>query len=208
MNYNFNIKQLEDYHVNDYYVNDMIWNLFLIVVPIVLYFLIKKRWYYSRGGLWNKILVLVLFVAWLTFLPNTAYVMTDVRHLVNYCPNTEFNVCPTNSWMPIFFFTYSLIGWISFVWLLNSVVALVGSRLNRVIASVFLLLAIPMSALGVLLGLLDRLNSWDLITRPMTVYKTTILYFTDWQLLKILIIYSVLFFVLYGLGGLFLKKSN
>jgi uncharacterized membrane protein len=155
-------------------------NLSLAVVPVIL-----ARW--LRGGverdlekrgrvrwlLWAPVALL-----WLMFLPNTAYLLTEWRHYLTivmespgYYPVLNGLAYPAGTTRDLvsltaFFGMYSLAGLIALVYAVRPVEAVLGQVVkptgapavlkDSVVAGVFLLCSV-----GVYLGLVNRLNSWD-----------------------------------------------
>lgn len=193
--------------INNYQVVTIFWNLFLALLPFFFGYLLIKFW--QKTGLirWqHKLIGVLLWFVWLLFLPNTAYVISDVRHLLDYCPrDTQFRVCQENAWMPVFFFTYGLLGWISFVYGLAQMKMFISKATNRLMSHIYLLVTIPIIALGLLLGLVNRFNSWDLFVNPHELWQAIQTYWTDSQSFTNLLILSILLYILYGIGHLGLK---
>ncbi len=192
--------------INGYPVLVIFWNLFLAVVAVwqtyylLLLFQKKNRNYFS--------IILISFF-WLLFTPNTTYLLTDARHIIGFCPPSEFaNVCADNAWMTIFFFVFAAGGWLTFVWCLRPVRNLIRTLYGYTSALIFILAIIPLMALGVLLGLVNRWNSWEIFTDPLGILYTIFIYFTDLTYLQNWLIISVLFYILYFSGEKFFTKLN
>ncbi|MDO8592443.1 MAG: DUF1361 domain-containing protein [bacterium] len=199
---------LGDVYINDYQLFTIFWNLILALTPLALYFILRKYAAETRlAGLGQKIIAIVLFFVWLLFFPNTAYIITDVRHLLNYCPaDSPFKVCEENAWMIMLFFTYSSLGWISFYYLLKQMAKLAGEIFSRFISRVFIALAIPVTALGVLVGLFNRFNSLDAILFPVQFIKVIGLYFSDINYFLNWLIFTVFLYLLYLAGDVIFRK--
>lgn len=201
---------LSDIAINQYQLVTFVWNIFLALLPLAFYALLKSYW--RRTGLIKlrqKAAAAVLFIFWLLFLPNAAYIITDVRHLLNYCPLDSPNkVCADNAWMIIIFFTYSCFGWVSFYFLLKSMSGLINRIFVKFRPYLFAALIIPAVSLGVLFGLLNRFNSWDVFLFPLwfsrvfTAYFLDIKYFTDW------LIFTIFFYLLYFAGDVIFRKID
>lgn len=199
---------INDLTINGYQLFTVVWNLFLTAIPLFVFLYLKKLW--RAGRLRNsgqKVFGLILFFVWLIFLPNAAYIMTDARHLLNYCPAGSLdNVCPENAWMIMFFFAYSACGWVSFYYLLKLMVGLFEEIFNRLAAGCLLFFSIPLVSLGVLLGLLNRFNSWDIFFYPsnllqaVSVYFSRPAYFIDW------LFFTVFLYLLYFTGDAIFRK--
>jgi len=194
--------------INDYQLITVVWNIFLALLPLAFYVFLKSYW--RRTGLIKfnqKTAAIVLFIFWLLFFPNTAYIITDIRHLLNYCPfDSPEKVCAANAWMIIVFYTYSSFGWVSFYYLLKLMSDLANEIFSRLRPSFFAALVIPITSLGVLLGLLNRFNSWDVFLFPLwllqvfSVYFSDINYFIDW------LVFTFFLYLLYFAGDVIFRK--
>ena len=138
----------------------LVWNLFLAWIPMVLaitFDLVERRWWLLPVGL-----------AWLVFLPNAPYLVTDLVHL-----GEGYDL-----WRHVL--QYGFAAWTG---ILLGVVSLllVHQRLDREFGRVWGWLAAALSvagcAIGVVIGRFQRWNSWDLVTRPDAVGAATF----DWM---------------------------
>ena len=134
------------------------WNLFLAWVPFVLAVVLHDG---SRRG-WAPAALAALAAAWLLFLPNAPYIVTDFVHL------DEPHRAPLwyDAGMIAAFAATGLVLGLASVLLVQGVVArrfgaLVGWAM---LAPVFLL-----CSAGIYIGRVHGLNSWDLITRPQSL---------------------------------------
>ena len=138
---------------------DLIWNMILALIAYdaaVLTTISKKqKWLYP-----------LLLVVWLAFYPNTFYMLTDLVHMtwvgdtlwnpismrlfMAFVPSILFGVyCGIESWNIL------RERW-KWTWWLDMLVVAALSYL---------------SSLAIYIGRYDRLNSWDLVTRPQLVVK-------------------------------------
>lgn len=201
---------LDTLAVNHYQLLTVAWNIILTAVPLVIFLALKKYW--RKTGLkkyGERLMAVVLFVFWLLFMPNTAYIITDVRHLLDYCPiDSPDKVCAPNAWMIMFFFAYSSFGWVAFYYLLKAMSELIGEIFHKLWSNVFVALAVPAVALGVLLGLINRFNSLDIFFFPKQLflafwsYLSSPAYFMDW------LVFTIVLYGLYFSGELLFKKIN
>jgi len=136
----------------------MPWNLFLAYIP---YFITK---WMSNQSLWTKrrITALFFFVAWLLFIPNSFYIITDLFHL-----NDQQNDFIAPQW-------YDLALILSFAWN-GLLLGILSVRQMEKIAKqffpfwnemLFLYPVMLLNALGVYVGRYLRFNSWDVLTNP------------------------------------------
>jgi uncharacterized membrane protein len=188
--------------INNYPIIGIIWNLLLLVIPFflakILYRLWKKN---SFKNINEKIAAILFFMLWLLFIPNSVYVLTDVRHLLNYCPVNYYRICINNAWMIVFFFTYASIGWVTFVLLLNQMKAIFKEAYGQLIEKLFVIIIIPIISLGVLLGLVNRWNSWEVFLDPLKIINSSLYYFIDWTYFKNLLLFSIFLYILYYSGN-------
>jgi uncharacterized membrane protein len=140
----------------------LLWNLVLALLPLGIG-LLALRLSERRGSLARLAPLLVL---WLLFLPNSPYLVTDLVHL-----RFGGSALP---W-PVDAFVLSLAaatGLLAGVLSLAVVGEIVRARLGAHAARVFLALVIPLISVGVYLGRVVRLNSWDAILEPWSVAGT------------------------------------
>lgn len=199
---------LSNIAINDYKLITVVWNIFLALLPLAFYILLRLYW--RRTGLmkfYQKTAAVVLFIFWLLFFPNTAYIITDIRHLLNYCPlDSQDRVCPANAWMIIVFFTYASFGWVSFYFLLKLMSDLANEIIKRLRPCFFAALVIPLTSLGVLLGLLNRFNSWDIFLYPFWIWRVFLIYLLDINYFIDWLIFSLFLYLLYFAGDAIFKK--
>jgi uncharacterized membrane protein len=130
----------------------LVWNLTLAWVPFVLalaLWLVHRRRHTVAE-------LLTLGVAWLVFLPNAPYMLTDFVHLGT--THRLFDSIVLAS----FAFTALALGFASLV-----LVQTVVSRVFGAFAGWSLAVsALFLSSVGIYLGRVERLNSWDVLQRP------------------------------------------
>lgn len=196
--------------VNNYPILTIAWNIFLMIIPFVLglivFYYYKK---YIEDKKWQYIIASVLsFGLWILFVPNTAYIITDARHLSTLCQaSSNYRVCIEDAWYIPFFFTYALIGWIGYVVIIGQMKNFIKKIFGRIWGNAFVLGLVPLISIGVMLGLLDRWNSWELFIMPKAVLKNVWLYFTEPAYLLDFVMYTILLYGLYYLGELVLNKD-
>lgn len=134
------------------------WNLFLAFVP-----------YFITGWLMNNVMVMenkirlfMMLAAWLLFIPNSFYIITDLFHL------THIGSAP--KWFDLLLiFSFAWNGILPGIISLRRVELIVGlqSRKNFSVPLVFGVMWI--SAFGIYIGRFLRFNSWDVITDPFSL---------------------------------------
>lgn len=145
----------------------MLWNTFLAVVPLGLSMVL-----FRQGGR-RSLLWWLGAIAFVAFLPNAPYVLTDVIHLIDDIRRESSIWLIALVLMPQYLL-FMLIGFEAYVLsLINLGQDLKAQGHNRWVTPVELLLH-ALSAIGVYLGRFERFNSWDFVTHPHTVLERTI----------------------------------
>jgi uncharacterized membrane protein len=131
------------------------WNLCLAWVPLILAYAIS--WGASRKAVWPALPV--IGAAWLVFLPNAPYLITDLVHL------RELVNTPNAITLALLAGTGLLIGVKSVQLVHRAVEQLFGTATGRrTVQAVAVLIAI-----GVYLGRVLRWNSWTVISHPQAL---------------------------------------
>jgi len=136
----------------------LVWNLGLAWLPLVfallLYLAFRRRHTVAE--------LLALGAAWLVFLPNAPYVLTDFVHLGHQHRLVDSMILAS------FAFTALGLGFASLLLVQIVVTRKAGAAAGWVVA----LSALFLASIGVYLGRVHRFNSWDVITRPRLVAWT------------------------------------
>ena len=164
----------------------LVWNLGLAWLPLVfallLYVAFRRRHTVAE--------LLALGAAWLVFLPNAPYVLTDFIHLGARHRLVDSLILAS------FAFTALALGFASLLLVQIVVTRKAGATAGWAVA----IGALFLSSLGVYLGRVHRFNSWDVLTRPRHVA------WTMWQGLDNPFAHAdILFFV--AAGGAFLALA-
>jgi uncharacterized membrane protein len=146
----------------------MAWNLLLAMVPVLLAFALFKPAIRRSAGWWFGVVVFVLF------LPNAPYVITDVIHLFEDIRYARSDLQVLGELVPLYLLFFAA-GFVFYVLALD--------RLWRYVRTVrpqwrwwpIELGLQALCAVGVYLGRVVRLNSWQVFTRPRTVLASA-----DW----------------------------
>jgi uncharacterized membrane protein len=180
------------------------WNLMLAAIPVALAY--GLAWGLRGKGKQRNLPVWVclpLGLAWLAFLPNTCYLLTEWRHLLfdtQWAPLLDRAISDKTAMLSIakwalFFLTYSGLGVLTFVLAIRPLEQWLLSRRGKPwLVAPFLFFV---TSLGVYLGLIVRLNSWDLIHRPMFVWDTAISALTRPSLLTAILVFAGILWALY-----------
>jgi uncharacterized membrane protein len=191
-------------------VPNVLWNLFLAVIPVALAFVIARGVRRERAAtgtvqwlLWGP-----LALVWLLFLPNSCYLLTEWRHYLTTLTQSPLFAQARRGGdgridfflVTGFYLVYSGVGLLAFflaVWPLD--------RLTRVrlgwFGAVLRPLIFPLCALGVYLGLMrGRFNSWDLVngSRLSDLLAVTAQVFQRPDLLGLILLFGAVLWLFYA----------
>ncbi|MGC8667071.1 MAG: DUF1361 domain-containing protein [Chthonomonadales bacterium] len=155
------------------------WNLFLAFIPVALAHLLAWGWYPgSKKRRLPAPFGLALGVVWFLFLPNSCYLLTEWRHLlfdpkwmlsVENSRGQDHAAMLATAKSALLFLGYSGAGMLMFVLAIRPV-----ERMLRAAGGRFFLFApgfFFLISLGVYMGLIERVNSWDAFTHPAIVWE-------------------------------------
>ena len=146
----------------------LLWNLFLAWLPWLFAVPIAVAPAQRRGGL--RLIPLVL--AWLAFLPNAPYIVTDLLHLEAAPPVPlwyDAALLFISAW------TGCLLGFLSLV----PVHRWVEGWLGRTAGWVFVTAVALLCGFGIYIGRFLRWNSWDLVVHPGALWRDFAAIVTD-----------------------------
>jgi uncharacterized membrane protein len=136
------------------------WNLFLAVVPLVLAYALA--WAARRD--WATLAVPLLGLAWLLFLPNAPYLISDLVHLQDGA--SRVNVLT----LGLVALTGLLIG----VKSVQIVQRVVDERFGAAWGWRAAQATVVLTTLGVYMGRVLRWNSWNVLSRPHVLIDTVL----------------------------------
>jgi uncharacterized membrane protein len=135
----------------------LVWNLFLAWIPMIMALAVYNS--HKKQSRLNWLVMVGCALAWLVFMPNAPYIVTDI---VNLHPQSS---------MP---FWYDVILFAAFEWTgvflglvsLFLMQEIVRKTAGRVAGWLFALGVLALSSFGIYLGRFLRWNSWDVIANP------------------------------------------
>ncbi|QJB34767.1 DUF1361 domain-containing protein [Chitinophaga oryzae] len=145
------------YHSGTYLRVSLVWNLFLAYVPFAI-----TRWMEKHPAeTGNRLTWHSCFVAWLLFIPNAPYILTDLFHLFDGGVPLWFDL------FLIFSFAWNgmILGYMS----IRSMEHLWRARHTRWPAWLFTFPVMFLCGMGVYIGRYLRYNSWDVVKDPLTL---------------------------------------
>ncbi len=136
----------------------LVWNLALAWAPFGLAHLVGRA--HQKGA--RTLLLAPIGAAWLLFLPNAPYLVTDFVHL-------RFRLDAPLWFDAVMLMAFAWAGMALGVASLREVAGVVRARAGRVgalAAPAFVAASCVLTGYGIYLGRFVRLNSWDVATRP------------------------------------------
>lgn len=138
----------------------MTWNLLLAFIPAVLAVPLLWRPHERTPGWWAGLAVFALF------LPNAPYVLTDLIHLRSDAARAASDGVLVFGVLPIYG-AFLLAGMSAYLFCVEGIVREVRSVRPTTPRSAIELPVHALCSLGIVLGRIARLNSWDTITEPV-----------------------------------------
>jgi uncharacterized membrane protein len=155
-----------------------LYDIWLALMPVLFAHLVVATTLANWPGYnWlRRIVLAALWLSWLVWLPNTCYLITEWRHLLEIVDKNDLAVRAFSK--PQLYLKIGKLAFFYFCFSMSGVVALVlGIRpIERLLQAnriPFWICAVPlfsMLSVGVYLGLILRFNSWNLLTHPASIF--------------------------------------
>jgi uncharacterized membrane protein len=150
------------------------WNIFLAVIPVGLGYAIRRL----ACGRGNVPAMVLLGIAWLLFLPNACYLLTEWRHFLDTVESvrlyTQWQHGGNSTAMlrlmiyTLFYTIFSGVGMLAFALAIRPVAQVL--RAKEISTWLWAIPLFFLNALGVYLGLILRFNSWDVLGRLADIW--------------------------------------
>lgn len=154
------------------------WNIILAFVPVFLSFAFLRIEEKEKEGIFNKFILLVIFLFWLLFFPNSFYVITDFIHLGGedfyyqlglYSPTIYIeNFIGYLTLIHIFLGAFIAVYMASYS--LKNIHSYFINQFGNIKAWILIIIVLLLSSTGIYIGRFLRLNSWDVL-RPFTILR-------------------------------------
>jgi len=134
------------------------WNLFLAFVPYWI------TWWIMRNVsiIESKIKLIIALAAWLLFIPNSFYIITDLFHLVH--------VQSAPKWFDLLLiFSFAWNGIICGIISIRRVELITTMVRGRGFSALLVFAVMWLNAFGIYIGRFLRYNSWDIISDPFSL---------------------------------------
>jgi uncharacterized membrane protein len=157
-------------------------DLFLAWVPMGLSLALVRLARRRSRTVSRVVLLAGLIAAWVLFLPNAPYLLTEVLHLNSHhapqnmrvIPGLALIRLPSTGHVPLWYDAFMILlfawnGLLLGVLSLRMVQAIVRERFGAPLGWAGAMMLLLLSAFGVTLGRFERFNSWDILSRPGTL---------------------------------------
>ena len=160
----------------------MVYNAFLAMIAVLSGFIF----------LWleNKYIKIIPGLVWILFLPNTLYIFTDLVHLMHQWNEVDVSLHPV---LLLQYLLFELVGVVTFLFgflpfeqMVSHVRFLKKKKITVFIACNFLI------AFGMVLGRVERINSWDIFFVPGKVFNSALRVVTSVDLLALTLLFGLL----------------
>lgn len=135
------------------------WNLFLAWIPFLLSFVVL---YAGKRYRWVSWQFIASLLAWLFFLPNSFYIVTDLIHIHD---TGEVGIVYDVVMMTTYVLTGTLLGFVSLLMIEKELRRGLSAR----ISTLGILMIILLSSFAIYLGRYLRWNSWDVLANPASI---------------------------------------
>jgi uncharacterized membrane protein len=156
----------------------MFYNLFLAFLAVSFGYLFLR----ATGS----IVLVVWGILWILFLPNTAYILTDIIHFVHQWPLLHM---PFKIILLLQYIVFESIGLATFLLaflpfekIIHTVAFLKTRQVTAIILFNFVI------AFGIVLGRVERVNSWHVFTQPLDALNAAFALITSVDLLGLILL--------------------
>ena len=135
------------------------WNLFLAYIP----FFISKWLKEHKKIIESRIRLLFVLSAWLLFIPNSFYILTDLFHLHNLNAGHQWfdlTMILSFAWNGILFGILSI----------RQMEILLKEAKGKWISALIICVVMWLNAFGIYIGRFLRFNSWDVLANPFSLF--------------------------------------
>lgn len=165
-----------------YNVSWMLYNCFLAVLALGFsyFFLVSK----------NTIIKILFGILWVLFLPNTIYIFTDLVHLIDQWPllSVSYRIPLIAQYVILQF-----VGLITFLFSLYPFEKIIlPNNLHKRKKVRYIIIFNFFIAFAMVLGRVERINSWDVVTRPVAVISSAFHVLFSPDLIGLLILFGIL----------------
>jgi len=160
----------------------MLYNCFLAFLALGFgYFFITSK---------NTIVKYIFGILWLLFLPNTIYIFTDLEHLIDQWQLVSWSMRPL---LIGEYLILEFIGLVTFFYALYPFEKIILSWKHFKKHKIAILIIFNfLIAFGMVLGRVERINSWQVFTDPLRVIHSTVHVFHSTSLFSLMLLFGIL----------------
>ncbi|MDQ0724866.1 putative membrane protein [Paenibacillus sp. W4I10] len=148
------------------------WDMFLAWVPFIISSCIRYI-FHKKVTTTSVICMWLMCAVWLFFLPNAAYLFTEILHSFRYF-DAQGEV---RFWVNIDFwygltltFAVAIIGLLLSTCSIIQIHGMLNQLINKYISMMVVGVILLLSSIGVYIGRFNRWNSWDILSRPWKIF--------------------------------------
>jgi len=159
------------------------WNVFLALIPLIFGWLLLK--------IRQKILKVAFALIWFFFLPNTLYLLTDLLHIFRQWHHMHY---AGQIVLALQYFTLVLVGLATFILALypvEKILLLSPWPKKKSLVPLLIIITNFFIGLGIVLGRIQRINSWDIFVDIPKVIGAFISIFTSLELIVLALLFGL-----------------
>ncbi len=164
----------------------MAWNIFLASISVILGYLTLK--------VKPKAPKLLLILIFILFIPNTIYIVTDLAHLIQRWNQVE-------NWarivVSIQYLIFIPIGFLTFIYSMKLLEKNLVKLDKRFRSKTIMIVMNFIVAFGVVIGRVQRANSWEIITNPVKIFQNLLVTLTSFNLIAYVLALGLFCNILY-----------
>lgn len=165
----------------------MLLNIVLALIAVFFSFLLSHKKIIPR---------IIFFILWLLFVPNTIYLLTDIE----YFPEQFFRIgFPYQILLLMQFTLLLIIGVLTFFYSVKLFEKMLKKHYNKPTIILILILMNFLISFGVVLGKIERVNSWNVVTNISFVISSTLSLLSSSNVLWGIFLFGVLNNIIYFL---------
>lgn len=147
------------------------WNIILAFIPVALSVVLYQITKFDNLSSFNKVVLVLLFLSWVAFFPNSYYVITDFIHLGSESFYYRDNIYGPLTYVQNFegyltlihIFLGAFISAVMASYSLKIIHQIIQERYNEIIGVIFIIGLITLSSIGIYIGRFLRLQSWNML---------------------------------------------
>ncbi|OGH18448.1 MAG: hypothetical protein A2868_03440 [Candidatus Levybacteria bacterium RIFCSPHIGHO2_01_FULL_40_15b] len=166
----------------------MAFNIFLAIVPVVFGFLMLRNRYLT--------IKIIAFIIWITFLPNTLYLITDIIHFLEDAVILSGTYLAIDLFMYLFLVVLGIFTFTLSIYPFERLVFPNKKNLKRNIPTFFILNSII--GFGMVLGRVQRANSWEVFTDTGKVIALSLNTLSSFELMLLALFFGIFCQMIYS----------